>query len=603
MKLPLRPSASIATEQERYWPRTASAYNQTWITLRDAAMNALPHAQKSSEEYAASKGNRKPPIPTWQQMKNTKDENGEKYIPNAMAMSNMLGNEWAENNPMLQLHPDTNRHMQQQAIKEAITAFGLRWDSIRDARIKFSKKIRAKKTPNKRCRSTASKPLYDIDSYLKDIDNILESRASGENIRLTIGCSSKSALKIIDEGSLQITPIKNRNGKPLTIRTRHAIPVHLADQIAGWRLVETTKKTTRQTKPSDRRYELHLQIRLTPPTQEADPLSKPLGIDRGVNNTIATSNDIFINRKKEDNTQAKQMQGYQSKRLTNGSRKHKQIARQRQAMIRKQNNKRTDWENKTANKLARGDNTSLISEDLSLKNMTSSAAGGRKRKGQRVSSKTSLNESLSQAALSRLAEKTANNFEARGKETYKVPSAYTSMTCIECGTANNLSRGKGKNITSFKCVKCGADHNADTQAAKNIIMSKLEPQWPLQIDTAAGQEQSVIAVPSHKCGSVVVRAKRLPQTANPNSAEETDYQHLTPSEASRGMGYETATGRLRKATYLSVAKDAAGERPNGSDAEDLRYQGSERSLARSSSTARKNIQDILTGVAAESKGR
>ena len=138
---------------------------------------------------------------------------------------------------------------------------------------------------------------------------------------------------------------------------------------------------------------------------------------------------------------------------------------------------------------------------------------------------------------------------------------------------------------------------------QNILMSKTQPQSPLRLDTAAGQEQSVIAVPSHKCGSVAVRAKRLPQTATPNSAEEIDDQHLTQSAVSRGMGSETATGRLRKATYLSVAKDAAGERPNGSDAEDLRYQGSERSLARSSSTARKNIQDILTGVAAESKGR
>lgn len=58
----------------------------------------------------------------------------------------------------------------------------------------------------------------------------------------------------------------------------------------------------------------------------------------------------------------------------------------------------------------------------------------------------------------------------RGVEIVKVPPAYTSQTCSECGVVDAENR---KTQASFVCVSCGHSENADTNAAKNILRAAL----------------------------------------------------------------------------------------------------------------------------------
>lgn len=64
--------------------------------------------------------------------------------------------------------------------------------------------------------------------------------------------------------------------------------------------------------------------------------------------------------------------------------------------------------------------------------------------------------------------------EQKASERYcvlvKVPPAYTSQTCSECGHVEKHNR-KGK---SFKCKACGYENDADVNAARNILSRGVE---------------------------------------------------------------------------------------------------------------------------------
>ena len=65
--------------------------------------------------------------------------------------------------------------------------------------------------------------------------------------------------------------------------------------------------------------------------------------------------------------------------------------------------------------------------------------------------------------------------EERGVEIVRVPPAYTSQTCPECGV---ISADNRKTQANFVCVACGHTENADINAARNILNIALKGAVP-----------------------------------------------------------------------------------------------------------------------------
>lgn len=63
----------------------------------------------------------------------------------------------------------------------------------------------------------------------------------------------------------------------------------------------------------------------------------------------------------------------------------------------------------------------------------------------------------------------------RGVQLVKVPPAYTSQTCSECGVVDAENR---KTQARFRCLSCGHEENADVNAAKNILRLGLKAPVP-----------------------------------------------------------------------------------------------------------------------------
>ena len=59
----------------------------------------------------------------------------------------------------------------------------------------------------------------------------------------------------------------------------------------------------------------------------------------------------------------------------------------------------------------------------------------------------------------------------RGVTVVRVPPAYTSQTCSECGVVDRENR---QTQAKFECVSCGHTENADVNAAKNILRMGLK---------------------------------------------------------------------------------------------------------------------------------
>jgi len=83
-----------------------------------------------------------------------------------------------------------------------------------------------------------------------------------------------------------------------------------------------------------------------------------------------------------------------------------------------------------------------------------------------VKAKSGLNRALTGAALRQFVGILEFKAEEAEVQIIKVPPAYTSLECSECGHVDKNSR---RNQAEFECTECGYAYNADYNAAKNIL--------------------------------------------------------------------------------------------------------------------------------------
>ena len=81
--------------------------------------------------------------------------------------------------------------------------------------------------------------------------------------------------------------------------------------------------------------------------------------------------------------------------------------------------------------------------------------------------------------------------DAIGGVLIKVPAAYTSQTCSECGS---ISKSHRKSQAVFKCSDCGHDGNADTNAAINILRAGTRPSGREPVAAPLNRESNLLDI-------------------------------------------------------------------------------------------------------------
>lgn len=184
------------------------------------------------------------------------------------------------------------------------------------------------------------------------------------------------------------------------------------------------------------------------PVEVAGPgTGEVVGIDRGVAVTLALSDGtVYHAPKPRDLTRLARRV---SRRQRGSNRRER--ARQRLATARVRDADRLrDFVEKATTDIARRYDVIRV-EDLRVKQMT------KRGRGKRGLNRAILGQGWGQI-VTRLEQKAPGRVE-------RVPAAYTSQRCAECG---HTARENRENQADFRCVACGHEANADTNAARNI---------------------------------------------------------------------------------------------------------------------------------------
>lgn len=203
------------------------------------------------------------------------------------------------------------------------------------------------------------------------------------------------------------------------------------------------------------------------------PLSalSPVGVDRGVNVFMATSDGELTDRSFASPSEIERVRRLQQK-----------LARQRKQSNRRNSTKvelstlharirdrRADFTSQVATSLARKHGLVAI-EDLKVRSMTASARGTLDKPGRNVRQKSGLNRSILDKGWSLVLSRLLHVARYYGCAVVKVSPAYTSQTCSAC---KHIAAESRESQARFRCVDCGYQDNADVNAAKNILAAGL----------------------------------------------------------------------------------------------------------------------------------
>lgn len=107
----------------------------------------------------------------------------------------------------------------------------------------------------------------------------------------------------------------------------------------------------------------------------------------------------------------------------------------------------------------------IVAEALPVKNMTASAKGTVDNPGKRVKQKTGLNREILAQRWGLILSQLTYKAEWAGKTLLTVDPAYTSQTCSGCG----IIKAGNRQGEQYACSGCGLTLNADINAAINIL--------------------------------------------------------------------------------------------------------------------------------------
>ena len=218
---------------------------------------------------------------------------------------------------------------------------------------------------------------------------------------------------------------------------------------------------------SDRQGRWHVSFSASQAPVERSATGAVVGIDRGVANTLATSDGEFLSIPTPTRAERAKRARLQRKlaRQRKGSNRRNATKATLAKFTGKQADRRKDWVEQTSTWLVRAYDV-VVFEDLKVQNMVRSAAGTVAEPGTNVAQKRGLNRSISEAAWSMLDLRTQQKAAvSQGCQVIHVPAPGTSQTCAACG---HRAPGNRESQAVFRCEVCGHEAHADVNAGQNI---------------------------------------------------------------------------------------------------------------------------------------
>ena len=109
-------------------------------------------------------------------------------------------------------------------------------------------------------------------------------------------------------------------------------------------------------------------------------------------------------------------------------------------------------------------------EDTQFLNMTASAAGTIEEPGHNVAAKAGLNRVILEQNIGQLYNHLTYKAAWAGRQVIRVPAAYTTRTCSNCGAINERP-GEDR---IYRCTACHNEDDQDRNAARNILNATLQ---------------------------------------------------------------------------------------------------------------------------------
>lgn len=212
----------------------------------------------------------------------------------------------------------------------------------------------------------------------------------------------------------------------------------------------------------------------------------PIGLDRGVINDVMDSDgkpyDLLTETPKEKRKLRRLAKAVSRKKK--GS-KNRRKAQKRRNKAQRRIRRRVKHETHVFTCHKAKNHGLVVIEDLGVKNMTASAAGTRDAPGKNVAQKRGLNREILSRGWGEIERQLEYKCPWYGGRLMKVPPAYSSQECSECG---HVSAENRLTQSEFTCVKCGHAENADANAAKVILKRGLRLEAAGHAVTACGED-------------------------------------------------------------------------------------------------------------------
>lgn len=196
------------------------------------------------------------------------------------------------------------------------------------------------------------------------------------------------------------------------------------------------------------------------------PSGSMVGIDMGVTQFATLSDGTVIaplnNLQKHQRAlrKAQQSLSHKVKRSNNWHKQKRKITTLHARIA----DVRNDYLHKTSTAISKNHAVAVM-EDLTVKNMSSSAKGTVEQPGRNVRQKTGLNRSILDQGWYEFRRQLEYKQRWNGGMVIAVPPRNTSRTCPQCG---HISADNRKTQAVFLCVQCGHAGHADLVAAINI---------------------------------------------------------------------------------------------------------------------------------------
>lgn len=226
---------------------------------------------------------------------------------------------------------------------------------------------------------------------------------------------------------------------------------------------------------------------------EKEPLplkSEQVGLDWGVNNRIALSNGLMVERRAVDRTRENVLREAVSRKARGSNGRRKAVS-----ALSKETRRNTVRNRNECHQITTGlvrEFGRIAAEALVIPNMTRSASGTIEEPGTNVAQKSGLNREILGQTWGILRNQLAYKAEWAGREFVEVNPRYTSRECSNCGQRTPQSEYR-----TYRCGVCGMEFDRDTNAARNVEQRAFGRDGAGNLPRAERPEPAGII---HKCG-------------------------------------------------------------------------------------------------------